>query len=83
MWQQLPPNLTHVDAVYEHNEVEIVFFIGKKMVFISLLDSIIMATLKFDLNCMKNLTRACNFIMDKLLLDFQDGTTGVLRQPHF
>lgn len=31
MWQKLPPNLTHVDAVYEHNEVEIVFFIGKKV----------------------------------------------------
>lgn len=29
MWQQLPPNLTHVDAVYEHDEVEIVFFIGE------------------------------------------------------
>ncbi|XP_021957804.2 matrix metalloproteinase-2 isoform X2 [Folsomia candida] len=29
MWQQLPPNLTHVDAVYEHDEVEIVFFIGR------------------------------------------------------
>jgi hypothetical protein len=28
MWQQLPPNLTHVDAVYEHNKEEIVFFIG-------------------------------------------------------
>lgn len=28
MWQELPANLTHVDAVYEHNEVEIIFFIG-------------------------------------------------------
>jgi matrix metalloproteinase-16 (membrane-inserted) len=28
MWQRLPADLTHVDAVYEHNEVDIVFFIG-------------------------------------------------------
>ncbi|ODN04391.1 Matrix metalloproteinase-16, partial [Orchesella cincta] len=30
MWQQLPANISHVDAVYEHNEVEIVFFIGRQ-----------------------------------------------------
>jgi matrix metalloproteinase-16 (membrane-inserted) len=29
MWRELPPSLTHVDAVYEHND-EIIFFIGKQ-----------------------------------------------------
>lgn len=31
MWRELPQNVTHVDAVYEHND-EIVFFIGKRSV---------------------------------------------------
>jgi len=29
MWQQLPHNLTHVDAVFEYDEIEILFFIGE------------------------------------------------------
>lgn len=35
MWQEFPANITHVDAVYEHNEVEIVFFIGMASEFCS------------------------------------------------
>lgn len=29
MWNDLPPNLSYVNAVYERNDHKIVFFIGK------------------------------------------------------
>jgi hypothetical protein len=31
MWNDLPENYTHIDAVYERGDKKIVFFIGKLM----------------------------------------------------
>lgn len=32
LWTGLPKNFTHVDAVYENKERQIVFFIGKEQI---------------------------------------------------
>lgn len=30
-WRELPEDLTHIDSVYENKDMQIVFFIGKKL----------------------------------------------------
>lgn len=34
MWNKLPQNFTHVDAVYERFDRKIIFFIGKYIIFV-------------------------------------------------